>query len=93
MIGLRQRHDASDMTTLEVFEDEAPRIIKAAMKRRGITHKMLCKELLKVGIRLEEQSLTNKLNRKNLSFAFALLVMRLLGADQVEVPRLTPSTQ
>jgi len=76
------------MTTLEVFEDEAPRIIKAAMRRRGITHKMLCRELFKVGIKLEEQSLINKLNRKNLSFAFALLVMRLLGAEQVEVPRI-----
>ena len=81
------------MTTLEVFEDAAPRIIKAAMKRRGITHKMLCKELLKVGIRLEEQSLINKLNRKNLSFAFALLVMRLLGVDQVEVPQAPPTAR
>ena len=88
MIGLRESHCSRVMTTLEVFEDEAPRIIKAAMRRRGITHKMLCRELLKVGIKLEEQSLINKLNRKNLSFAFALLVMRLLGADQVEVPRI-----
>ena len=60
------------------------------MRLRGVTHKMLCRELLKVGIELEEQSLINKLNRKNLSFAFALLVMRLLGAEQVEVPSLAP---
>ena len=48
------------------------------MRRRGITHKMLAKELAKQGIHLEEQSLVNKLNRPSLSFAFALLVMRLL---------------
>jgi hypothetical protein len=76
------------MATLEDWEREAPRIIKAAMRRRGITHKMLARDLAKLGIQLEEQSLVNKLNRKSLSFAFALLVMRLLGADQIEVPKL-----
>lgn len=76
------------LATLEDWEREAPRIIKAAMRRRGITHKMLAKDLAKMGILLEEQSLVNKLNRKSLSFAFALLVMRLLHADQIEVPKL-----
>jgi hypothetical protein len=58
------------------------------MRRRGITHKMLAKELAKQGIHLEEQSLVNKLNRPSLSFAFAFLVMRLLNAEHIEVPKL-----
>lgn len=76
------------MTNLEHWEREAPRIIKAAMRRRGITHKMLAKELAKQGIQLEEQSLANKLNRPSLTFAFALLVMRALHVDHIEVPKL-----
>lgn len=76
------------MANLEDWEREAPRIIKAAMRRRGITHKMLAKELAKQGIQLEEQSLANKLNRPSLTFAFALLVMRVLHVDNIEVPKL-----
>jgi lambda repressor-like predicted transcriptional regulator len=76
------------MAILEDWEREAPRIIKAAMRRRGITHKMLAKELAKQGIHLEEQSLANKLNRRSLTFACALLVMRLLHVDHIEVPKL-----
>lgn len=49
---------------------------------------MLAKELAKQGIQLEEQSLANKLYRPSLTFAFALLVMRALHVDNIEVPKL-----
>ena len=57
------------------------------MRRRGVTHKMLCRELAKHGVQLEEQSLVNKLNRRTLTFSFALMVFRLLHIDQIEVPK------
>lgn len=81
-------YSQTTMPTQEDWEREATRIIKAAMKRRGMTHKMLVRDLRRHGIELEEQSLINKLNRGKFPFAFALLVLRVLHIDEIDVPRL-----
>ena len=67
---------------------EARLIIKTAMKRKGMTHKELARDIAKHGVDITEQSLINKLNRGTFPFAFALMVMSVLGVSQVEIPKL-----
>jgi hypothetical protein len=76
------------MAQIDPWQREACLIIKTAMKRKGITHKELARDLKRKGIELEEQSLINKLNRGTFPFAFALMVMSMLGVHSIEVPKL-----
>jgi Domain of unknown function (DUF6471) len=75
----------------DVTAEEAKRIIRTEMVKRGYSYDRLSAELAVLYPHLPietRQQLTNKVNRGRFSFAFVLRVMRAMG---VEVLNLMPT--
>lgn len=79
-----QRHTGKDA---EEFADEARRILKAEMARRGFSFKQLATALNELGDAETEsaQTLINKVNRGRFTFAFMLRASRAMGARSLDV--------
>lgn len=72
----------------DVSADEAKRIIRAEMVRRGYSYDRLAAELAVLYPHLPietRQQLTNKVNRGRFSFAFVLRVMRAMGVEVLDL--------
>lgn len=71
----------------ERLAEEARRILRAEMERRGYTFTRLSEKLAADGQGMAEapQALTNKVNRGRFTFAFFLRAMRAMGATTVSV--------
>jgi len=72
----------------KAMAEEARRILRSEMERRGYTFKMLSEALAATpGGEAEKsvQSLTNKVNRGRFSFAFFLRAVRVMGMTSVRV--------
>jgi hypothetical protein len=67
--------------------EEARRILRAEMERRGYTFRQLAEKLAEDGGDEAEapQALTNKVNRGRFTFAFFLRAMRAMGATTVSI--------
>lgn len=78
----------------EPFADEAKRILKAEMVRRGFSFKRLATVLatLEDGPTESTQTLINKVNRGRFSFAFFIRVCRAMGITSVEIAPLKVTT-
>ncbi len=72
--------------------DEARRILRAEMERRGYTFRRLAEKLAEDGQGDAEgaQALTNKVNRGRFTFAFFLRAMRAMGATTVGIGPIEP---
>ncbi len=70
--------------------DEAKRILRAEMVRRGFSFKMLA-DALEAQRQSEPvesaQALTNKVNRGRFSFAFFLRAARAMGVSSIDLNR------
>jgi len=71
----------------EAFVEEAKRIFKAEMARRGFSFKRLAATLnaLEDSDAESAQTLINKVNRGRFSFAFLLRATRAMGMSTVDV--------
>lgn len=78
--------DGSD-EPIDAWNEEAKRLLKAELVRRGITFKELSDRLATVGVRENARQLTNKVNRGTFSAAFFLKVMRAIEASSVDLSR------
>lgn len=69
------------------FAEEARRILRAEMVRRGVTFKLLADSLNARGDGPREsvQTLINKVNRGRYSFAFLIRVCRAMGIASIQV--------
>ena len=67
------------------WPDEASRLLKAELKRSGVTYKELVARLAEVGVNETEVSVRSKLKRGTFQFAF---VMQCAYALKLEVLRL-----
>jgi hypothetical protein len=65
------------------WENEARRIIRAELVRRGLTYEELATRLLAIGVVETERSIANKMSRGTFSFVFALQCMRAIGAKSI----------
>jgi len=71
---------------------EARRILKFELAKRDLTYKQLLKKLQDVGVEGEtERSIVNKISRGTFSFAFFIMCMRALGAEQIDIGPLPES--
>jgi hypothetical protein len=72
--------------------EEARRILRAEMERRGYTFRALAEKLAAdgQGHAEEPQALTNKVNRGRFTFAFFLRAMRAMGATTVGISPVEP---
>jgi hypothetical protein len=57
---------------MDYWRDEARRVFKAELTRRGVTYEFLAWRLQQIGIKVTERAIANKMSRGSFTFAFAL---------------------
>lgn len=67
------------------WENEARRIVKAELARRGVTYQRLADRLKAIGVRETERSIANKMSRGSFPFTFVLQCMKAIGADTLTI--------
>ena len=65
------------------YEDRAKNILKAELKRRGVTYKQLAELLGQKGAKENERNLANKISRGSFTAAFFMMCMDAIGARSV----------
>lgn len=66
------------------YQDLAKNIIKAEIKRHGLTYRDVAEKLTKAGIPENERNLTNKISRGGFSAVFFLECLDAAGCKQIE---------
>ena len=74
----------ADPTTIE-FETRAKNLLKAELKRRGITYAGLAEKLATVGVTENERNLNNKISRGGFTAAFLLQCLEAIGASSLRL--------
>ena len=74
----------ADPTTIE-FETRAKNLLKAELKRRGITYAGLAEKLAALGVTENERNLNNKISRGGFTAAFLLQCLEAIGASSLQL--------
>ena len=74
----------ADPKTIE-FETRAKNLLKAELKRRGITYAGLAEKLATVGVTENERNLNNKISRGGFTAAFLLQCLEAIGASSLRL--------
>ena len=74
----------ADPMTIE-FETRAKNLLKAELKRRGITYAGLAEKLATVGVTENERNLNNKISRGGFTAAFLLQCLEAIGASSLRL--------
>lgn len=69
----------------ETYEDRAKNILKAELKRRGVTYRDLAERLREKGANENERNLANKISRGSFTTAFFLMCMEAVGAKNINL--------
>lgn len=71
-----------DPQTVE-FETRAKNLLKAELKRKGVTYAQLAEKLAAMDIHETERNLNNKISRGGFSAAFLLQCLAAIGSQQL----------
>jgi Domain of unknown function (DUF6471) len=74
----------SDPVTVE-YETQAKNLLKAELKRRGITYAGLAEKLAEIGVTENERNLNNKISRGGFTAAFLLQCLTAIGATSLRL--------
>ena len=74
----------ADAATVE-FETRAKNLLKAELKRRGITYAGLAEKLAGIGVSENERNLNNKISRGGFTAAFLLQCLEVIGASSLHL--------
>ena len=74
----------ADPTTVE-YETRAKNLLKAELKRRGITYAGLAEKLAALGVIENERNLNNKISRGGFTAAFLLQCLGAIGASSLQL--------
>jgi hypothetical protein len=74
-----------DNPLTEKYETRAKNILKAELKRRGLTYAELVEELAKIGLTETERNIANKISRGGFSAAFFIQCLDAIGAHSVRL--------
>lgn len=74
----------ADPATVE-FETRAKNLLKAELKRRGVTYAGLAEKLAGIGVSENERNLNNKISRGGFTAAFLLQCLTAIGAGSVQL--------
>lgn len=66
------------MPTQSEWESKAASILKAELKRKGVTYSQLVAKLAEIGISEKEANVANKLSRGKFSAAFMLQCLKVI---------------
>lgn len=67
------------------YEEKAKNLLKAELKRRGVTYGQLVEKLAAIGITETERNLNNKISRGGFSGAFLLQCLDAIGVTEVRL--------
>ena len=67
------------------YETRAKNLLKAELKRKGLSYKDLAERLAAIGVNENERNLNNKISRGGFTAAFLLQVMEAIGATSVRL--------
>lgn len=67
------------------YQDKAKNILKAELKRRGVTYGQLADRLTMLGTPENERNIANKISRGSFTAAFFMMCMDAVGARSVEL--------
>ncbi|WP_417495535.1 DUF6471 domain-containing protein [Maricaulis sp.] len=67
------------------FETRAANILKAELKRHGVTYAQLVEKLAAIGIDEKEVNIRNKLSRGKFSAAFMLACLSAIGTQALHI--------
>jgi len=73
----------SDKSATAPYEIRAKNILKAELKRRGITYAQLAEKLKALGAKETERNLANKISRGSFTAAFFMMCMDAIGANSL----------
>lgn len=72
----------SDPINVE-YEGKAKNLLKAELKRRGVTYAQLAEKLEEHGVQENERNLNNKISRGGFSAAFLILWLETIGCSEI----------
>ncbi len=67
------------------WEKQASNLLKAELKRKGVTYAQLVEKLGAIGINEKEVNVANKLSRGKFSAAFMLQCLNAAGSSQLRL--------
>lgn len=73
------------MPTQTEWEMKAANLLKAELKRKGVTYAQLVEKLANIGISEKEVNVRNKLSRGKFSAAFMLQCLNAIGSYQLHL--------
>ncbi|UWQ16253.1 DUF6471 domain-containing protein [Jannaschia sp. M317] len=73
------------MPDQNTWESKAANLLKAELKRKGVTYAQLVEKLAEVGISEKEVNVANKLSRGKFSAAFMLQCLSAVGSSQLHL--------
>ena len=69
------------------FETKAKNLLKAELRRRGVTYAQLAAKLAEIGVHETERNLNNKISRGGFSAAFFVQCLDALGVNELSLRR------
>ena len=76
-------HREGSMPTQTEWEMKAANLLKAELKRKGVTYAQLVEKLADIGISEKEANVANKLSRGKFSAAFLLQCLHAIGSSHL----------
>lgn len=73
------------MPTQTEWETRAANLLKAELKRKGVTYAQLVERLSDIGISEKEANVANKLSRGKFSAAFMLQCLSVIGVQDLRL--------
>ena len=67
------------------WESKAANLLKAELKRKGVTYAQLVEKLAGIGIEEKEANIRNKLSRGKFSAAFLLQCLEAIGSKHLHL--------
>lgn len=67
------------------WEERAANLLKAELKRRGVTYAQLVEKLAAIGVTEDERNIRNKLSRGKFTAAFLLQCLDSIGAKTIHL--------
>ena len=75
-----------DKPETQIYEAKAKNLLKAELKRRGVTYAQLVEKLAAIGVTETERNLNNKISRGGFTAAFLLQCLEAIGCRSVHLP-------
>jgi hypothetical protein len=67
------------------YEEKAKNLLKAELKRRGVTYAGLVEKLDAIGMQETERNLANKISRGGFTAAFLMQCLHAIGATTIHL--------